>query len=38
MEFTLQFEGNEADRSLLDFYDAAQAFGAFQRTLALTTI
>ncbi|WP_141700881.1 hypothetical protein [Mesorhizobium sp. SEMIA 3007] len=37
MEFTLQFEGNEADRNLLDFYDAAQAFAAFQRTLALTT-
>lgn len=37
MEFTLKFDGQEADRSLLDFYDAAQAFGAFQRTLALTT-
>lgn len=37
MEFTLEFEGNEADRNLLDFYDAAQAFGGFQRSLALTT-
>ncbi|TIW20100.1 MAG: hypothetical protein E5V65_09020 [Mesorhizobium sp.] len=37
MEFTLEFDGNEADRNLLDFYDAAQAFGGFQRSLALTT-
>jgi hypothetical protein len=37
MEFSLQFEGNAADRNQLDFYDAAQAFSAFQRTLALTT-
>lgn len=37
MEFTLQFDGSDADRSRLDFYDAARAFSAFQRTLALTT-
>jgi hypothetical protein len=37
LEFTLQFDGGEADRNRLDFYDAAQAFSAFQRTLALTT-
>jgi hypothetical protein len=37
MEFTLEFEGNEADNSRLDFYDAAEAFSGFQRSLALTT-
>lgn len=37
MEFTLSFEGNEADNNLLDFYDAAQAMAGFQRSLALTT-
>ncbi|UIK03514.1 hypothetical protein [Neorhizobium galegae] len=36
LEFTLSFEGASADNNLLDFYDAAAAFSAFQRTLALT--
>lgn len=36
LEFTLSFEGSSADNHLLDFYDAAAAFSAFQRTLALT--
>ncbi len=37
LEITLSFEGSSADSHLLDFYDAATAFSAFQRTLALTT-
>lgn len=37
LEITLSFEGGIADTNLLDFYDAAAAFAAFQRTLALTT-
>ncbi|SMF71361.1 hypothetical protein SAMN02982989_4015 [Xaviernesmea oryzae] len=36
LEFALSFEGASADNNLLDFYDAAAAFSAFQRTLALT--
>lgn len=37
LEITLSFEGSSAEYHLLDFYDAATAFAAFQRTLALTT-
>jgi hypothetical protein len=37
LEFTLSFDGESADYHLLDFYDAAAAFSAYQRTLALTT-
>jgi len=37
LEMTLSFEGGAADNHQLDFYDAATAFSAFQRTLALTT-
>jgi hypothetical protein len=33
---TLSFEGNEADRHLIDFYDVTQALLGFQRSLALT--
>lgn len=35
--FELSFEGNDAEEHFLDFYDAAQALGGFQRSLALTT-
>jgi hypothetical protein len=37
IEFTLSFEGNDADGHELDFYDAAQAMIGFQRSLAITT-
>jgi hypothetical protein len=37
LELTLRFEGNSADQSLLDFYDAAVAFNGFQRSLSLTS-
>lgn len=37
LEFTLTFEGSDADEHNLDFYDAAQAMIGFQRSLALTT-
>ena len=34
--FTLSFEGNDADNSELEFYDAVQAMLGFQRPLAIT--
>ena len=34
---TLSFEGSDADRHLIDFYDVTQALLGFQRSLALTT-
>lgn len=36
VDFSLSFKGNDADRHLLDFYDAADALTGFQRSLALT--
>jgi hypothetical protein len=36
IEITISFKGAEAEDHLLDFYDAAGATSAFQRTLALT--
>ncbi len=35
-EVELRFTGQEADRGLLDFYDASKALVGFQRSLALT--
>lgn len=37
LEFELAFYGKDADRNLLEFYDASQALLGFQRSLALTT-
>jgi hypothetical protein len=36
-EFELVFNGGQADRGLLEFYDASHALVGFQRSLALTT-
>jgi hypothetical protein len=35
--FTLSFEGEAADLSLIDFYDVAEALVGFERSLAITT-
>lgn len=37
IELELRFTGEEADRGLIDFYDAARALAGFQRSLALVT-
>lgn len=37
INFSLSFEGNDADDHQLDLYDAAQAMIGFQRSLAITT-
>ncbi len=37
VSFELTFEGGDADRHLIDFYDVSQALIGFQRSLALTT-
>jgi hypothetical protein len=37
LEISLSFTGNDADKHLLDFYDAAEALQGFQRYIALTT-
>lgn len=37
VEFELVFDGEYADRGLLEFYDASHALVGFQRSLALTT-
>jgi len=34
--FTLSYEGNDADRNVIDLYDVSQALIGFQRSLALT--
>lgn len=36
LDFELKFDGAEADRGLLEFYDASRALAGFQRSLALT--
>ena len=35
--FTLSYEGEAADLSLIDFYDVAEALVGFERSLAITT-
>jgi hypothetical protein len=35
--FTLSYDGQDADRGRIEFYDVAQALVGFQRSLALTT-
>lgn len=37
VEFTLSYEGEEADDHAIDFYDVSQALVGFERSLALTT-
>jgi len=37
IEFTLSYEGNDADDHEIDFYDVAQGLIGFQRSLAITT-
>ncbi|QZD89430.1 hypothetical protein K3148_11500 [Qipengyuania aurantiaca] len=37
IDFELTFEGGEADKGSLEFYDASKALAEFQRSLALTT-
>lgn len=37
INFTLSFDGNNADNHEIDFYDVAQAMIGFQRSLAITT-
>jgi hypothetical protein len=37
INFTLSFDGNNADDHEIDFYDVAQAMIGFQRSLAITT-
>jgi len=37
VEFTLSFEGNDADKHEIDLYDVAFALMGFQRSIALTT-
>lgn len=37
IEFDLRFTGEEAERGVIDFYDAARALAGFQRSLALVT-
>lgn len=37
IEFTLSYDGQEATRNRIEFYDVAQALVGFQRSLAITT-
>lgn len=37
VEFTLSYEGSDANRHAIDLYDVAQALVGFQRSIALTT-